>query len=486
MWTPKAFKTRAAKASMHSAVTLVNSATTLTPNSQVASAANSQASSAAVAELTAGLGFVFDQLGGEDEPGDLVQLHLERLAAEAAKYRCSRVADGTGEDWTCSHAMSQLLQAACRCSSLVYEPSQQPSLWGLQLAPVLHRTPSMMGTVKAASMWKIDHVRIPGWSGKTLMVSIRGTATKADHMVNMNGESKDASSVFKLEGVTTSVNAHAGFLACAKTLIPTLTRDIVDQIAVDGAISNIVFTGHSAGGAVASLVFLNFVCHSPAQLSSVKYSLVTFGAAPATSQSLTELCRKQPNVGLLMAFVNEYDMISRSDKAYLRSIVDLYRSKYGLPPVASPLLDHQKLAETGGSLSHIGTTGPSISSIAVHAGLKAGGVWPLPPPVFHLLGDIIVLRICFDSPEMKEDSDDAVSPEPLLKTDKVSPDEFCKLLFCDISVHRRTAYLERLNMLVGEIRLREFGSVGGDTANSITEDFAEEVLVELGVTRTAP
>ena len=85
-----------------------------------------------------------------------------------------------------------------------------------------------------------------------------------------------------------------------------------------------------------------------------------------------------------------------------------------------------------------------------------------------------------------EDDNTVVSPEPLLKADKVSPDEFCKLLFCDISVHRRTAYLERLNMLARETRLREFGSVGGDTAYSIAEDFAEEVLVGLGVTQAAP
>jgi len=35
-----------------------------------------------------------------DEPGDLVQLHLGRLAEEAAKYPGSQLSEGASEDWT--------------------------------------------------------------------------------------------------------------------------------------------------------------------------------------------------------------------------------------------------------------------------------------------------------------------------------------------------------------------------------------------------
>lgn len=93
-----------------------------------------------------------------------------------------------------SPGMCQLLQAACQCSSLVYDQKQLPDVEGIHLEPLMHRTPSMTGTVKAASMWKIADVPVPGWSGKTLVVSIRGTASGADHMVNMNGAPRDASS----------------------------------------------------------------------------------------------------------------------------------------------------------------------------------------------------------------------------------------------------------------------------------------------------
>ena len=66
MWPLNKAKKTATKASMQSAVTTANSAGAVAPNSQIASLANSQAASAAVAELTAGLDFVFDnQLAGE-------------------------------------------------------------------------------------------------------------------------------------------------------------------------------------------------------------------------------------------------------------------------------------------------------------------------------------------------------------------------------------------------------------------------------------
>lgn len=77
---------------------------------------------------------------------------------------------------------------------MVYDQTQQVGFKGFDIESVLHRTPSTLGTVKASSMWKIAFTPIPGWKGKTLVVSIRGTATIADHMVNMNGKPKDASS----------------------------------------------------------------------------------------------------------------------------------------------------------------------------------------------------------------------------------------------------------------------------------------------------
>jgi hypothetical protein len=142
------------------------------------------------------------------------------LSEEASKYQNSSVGENTGKEWiwyilipfVCgssrnladerrsSLGLAQLLYVACQCSSMVYDPIQQPRLAGFDLRPVMHRTPSMTGTVKASSMWKIENAPVPELTGKTLIVSIRGTATGADHIVNMNGERKDAGSVFVRAG----------------------------------------------------------------------------------------------------------------------------------------------------------------------------------------------------------------------------------------------------------------------------------------------
>lgn len=168
--------------------------------------------------------------------------------------------------------MAQLLYAACQCSSFIYDPITQSDH---DLVPVMSRTPSMTGTEKAACIWKMG-------STNSLIVSIRGTASAADHMVNMNGTPKDASSVFvslfsiqsltsmtadessfKDFGTESLVNAHGGFLACAQILIPSLLQDIARHLKSDPSVDRIIFTGHSAGGAVASLIFLRFLCQTP-------------------------------------------------------------------------------------------------------------------------------------------------------------------------------------------------------------------------------
>ncbi|KAK0616945.1 Alpha/Beta hydrolase protein [Immersiella caudata] len=424
-WIQKALKRGPVRASAQS--TAKTSASL--PHCNIASAEASLAASAAVAELTAGLDFVFDRFGDEDNPGDQLQYHLERLSEEAEKYPASSLHDGAGKEWSWSPGTSELLKATCQCAAMVYDQTQQLGPKGFDIEPVLHRTPSSMGTVKASSMWKIPFTPIPGWSGKTLVVSIKGTSTITDHMVNMNGKSKDASKLFKIPGQETPVQAHAGFLSCAEALIPAITTGILQQLGLDTKISNIVFTGHSAGGAVASLVFLHFTFleNPPPQIAWTKLSLITFGSAPSTSRPLTALCKDRPNIGLTLAIVNEYDMIPRADGPYLRSVIDLYRSRNGLPLVSADA---------------------SSLPIVEDADMKA---WPLPAPEYSLVGDIIVLRLKLMDASASNDDETFSQAEtlttPTVNAVEVTHEEFSKLLFCDIGTHRRTTYLERMEMM---------------------------------------
>ncbi|KAK0672344.1 Alpha/Beta hydrolase protein [Cercophora samala] len=427
-WLRKALPRRSVRASAQSAVSMSNSM----PGCNVASAQASIAACAAVADLTAGLDFVFDRLGDEGEPGDELQYHLDQLCQQADQYTECSLQQIVGEKWSCSPGTGELIRAACQCAVMVYDQTQPIGVKGFDIEPVLHRSPSSMGTVKACSMWKIPFTPIPGWSGKTLVVSIRGTATMMDHMVNMNGKPKDASTIFQIQskGELVNVQSHAGFLGCAQEMIPIITTDIREQLLADEKIRNVVFTGHSAGGAVASLVFLHFLFQQSPNpwMTNCKLSLISFGSPPVTSTGLTDICKGRSNVGVLLSMVNEYDMVSRADGPYLQSLVDLYRSRIGLPLLFS-------------------------SSAATADGDSKA--WPLPLPTFQLLGDIVVLKLRFvDPPSVL--GDDALSQAstlvmPTLNAITVTPQEFAKLLFCDIATHRRKAYIERVEMLTAQI-----------------------------------
>jgi putative lipase involved disintegration of autophagic bodies len=54
------------------------------------------------------------------------------------------------------------------------------------------------------------------------------------------------------------IYAHAGFLNAANDLEPVLTKKI-KEILVYNEVKHVLFTGHSAGGAVASLLFAKYL-----------------------------------------------------------------------------------------------------------------------------------------------------------------------------------------------------------------------------------
>ncbi|KAJ3542503.1 hypothetical protein NM208_g4056 [Fusarium decemcellulare] len=414
MWASRLLKGRNARSSTKQTAAALASM----PTSQTESSANSQAFSVAVAELMESLDFVLDQLDDQGEQGDLLRYHLSRIAKEISRYENSRVRDEIAQEWSCDDDLIQLVLAACRCACSVYKAKTQP---GDDLLPIISRTPSLTGTVKATSIWKMDNT-------KTLFVSIRGTASATDHMVNFNTDRKNAASVFAFPGGFEDIFAHSGFLACANTLLPWLRQEIVRQVALDPTVDHVVFTGHSAGGAVAAIVFLHFVCHCPTELSGAKFSLITFGSPPVTSINVTQMAQDLRQTKHILAVVNEYDLVSRIDQSYLTSIIDLYRAAYDLPSVSTDVL----------------TTN--------HSSQDAGRQWQLPYPDYHAVGEIVVMRARLDvgGTGLTGGSNLVTDKAPAQKLDmrQISPAEFSKLIFFEISVHKRRIYLERLEKMI--------------------------------------
>jgi hypothetical protein len=123
--------------------------------------------------------------------------------------------------------------------------------------------------------------------------------------------------------------------------------------------------------------------------------------------------------------VNEHDIVSRADSSYISSIIDLYRSRYGLPSVATDQPQDEKA-------------------------VPDGPIWALPAPTFHLVGNIVVLRATITPPEVEsDDTSDAPTISTTYNAIPVSSETFAQTLFCEVGVHKRRLYLERLRVITG-------------------------------------
>jgi hypothetical protein len=48
-------------------------------------------------------------------------------------------------------------------------------------------------------------------------------------------------------------------------------EEITRQVELDTELSEVILTGHSAGGAVSSLIFLHLICHNPVKCELMRF-----------------------------------------------------------------------------------------------------------------------------------------------------------------------------------------------------------------------
>jgi hypothetical protein len=167
---------------------------------------------------------------------------------------------------------------------------------------------------------------------------------------------------------------------------------------------------------------------------------------PNLNQILQKSGQNALNLGLTLALVNEYDLVSRVDQPYVRSLVDLYRSLFQLAPV----LDDESADSKTISSSAESRTDSEVT-------LSQGGkMWSLPEPAFWPLGEIILLKIEAVKIQAENGGTEGMAAPMgrILKAFKVEPEEFAHLVFCRIPVHRRNEYQKRVKMILdGDLRL---------------------------------
>lgn len=148
------------------------------------------------------------------------------------------------------------------------------------------------------------------------------------------------------------------------------------------------------------------------------------------------------NRGMVLSIVNEYDLVSRADGPYARSLIDLYRSIYNLPPIQDND-DQQRQNTVVPQLPKLSFDTRSAEPESARPELP---MWPLPKPEYWHIGQIVVFKVKLTS----STDDGAGCRDDVLKlrTVTVSAAEFAKLLFCDVSSHRRVSYQERVDLLL--------------------------------------
>jgi hypothetical protein len=120
---------------------------------------------------------------------------------------------------------------------------------------------------------------------------------------------------------------------------------------------------------------------------------------------------------------------------YIRSLVDLYRSIYKLPPIQEDSLS-QFSQQSDVSLPRFSFEKSQL--VEKHERMK----WPLPKPVYWHIGSLVVFRT-----EIIEGDDDDEDDELLMSAVTVGKEVFGDLLWCNCAVHKRVRYQERVDML---------------------------------------
>jgi hypothetical protein len=155
---------------------------------------------------------------------------------------------------------------------------------------------------------------------------------------------------------------------------------------------SLLITGHSAGGAVATLLYSHMLSTSSETESELniltgcfkRVHCISFGAPPVSLLPLAKPNKPAYRKSLFYSFVNEGDPVPRADKAYIRSLLDLYA--HPAPGQACPLTS---------------SLGKSSSSLAVNKKPKKSKnapvysdapMWPVPEAALSNAGRIILLR----------------------------------------------------------------------------------------------
>ncbi|KAF2100637.1 alpha/beta-hydrolase [Rhizodiscina lignyota] len=164
----------------------------------------------------------------------------------------------------------------------------------------------------------------------TIVFAIRGSQSIMDWCVNYRTAPTPPDGFLDDPGNF----CHAGFLGVAKKTASIIAERLRALLQEDPGRStaSLLICGHSAGGAVAQLLYAHMMSQSNEVNSDLKYltgffkrvHCVTFGAPPVSLLPLQQPGGSKNRKSLFFSFVNEGDPVVRADKAVVASLLKLY------------------------------------------------------------------------------------------------------------------------------------------------------------------
>ncbi|KAJ5054451.1 uncharacterized protein L3040_000725 [Drepanopeziza brunnea f. sp. 'multigermtubi'] len=242
---------------------------------------------------------------------------------------------------------------------------------------------------------------IPMDDMRTIIFAIRGTQSFMDWAVNMNSAPASPEEFLDDPGNL----CHAGFLTVAKKMIKPVAARLRHLLEEDPGRSrcSLMITGHSAGGAVAALLYSHMLATAPEAESELniltgcfkQVHCVTFGAPPVSLLPLSTPSDPALRESLFLSFVNEGDPVARADKAYVCSLLNLYSSPAPgqscaiTPQKLQPLVQNLKQSSSAFTLNKWRPTHTKLNTLP---NLEIVPYWPIPEALMSNAGRIVLLR----------------------------------------------------------------------------------------------
>ncbi|KAG9788007.1 hypothetical protein KCU88_g1969, partial [Aureobasidium melanogenum] len=309
---------------------------------------------------------------------------------------------------------------------------------------------------------------IPCDDKKTIVFAIRGTSMLSirDWGVNLSTDPVSPSGFLDDEGNL----CHSGFLKTAKAMVQPIAARLRHLLEEDPSRTScsLLITGHSAGGAVAALLYAHMLAETVQSDLNIltgcfkRVHCITFGAPPV---SLLPLQKPDSADGrlrkcLFHAFLNEGDPVARAEKPYVKSLVDLLASPVPAldstsPPtkpankkkpcktkigaaVSAPTLPLTSLLGASMSRLDLSLKTMPIKKPKSKANLKSATHklwWEVPPATFSNAGRQVVLRV----PKGGDESDVTASV--------VRDEQLRQVIFGDPIAHSMELYARRIEAL---------------------------------------